>query len=154
MKTFFLKLSAGLENLFLSNNRFIYWLLIIALKPLLTFFLYPADTRDLNEQNDFMFHIAYIYEYELIAFLYSLVLVYLLYLFIHKKNIDKRLFSISLIVTVMMIILINGYNYRADSFLQGLIGFKYDTLIFNEDVGIWISILTGVLIYLINSKKK
>lgn len=54
----------------------------------------------------------------------------------------------------MMIILINGYNYRADSFLQGLMGFRYDTLIFNDDAGIWISILTGVLIYLINSKKK
>ena len=87
MKTFFLKLSAGLENLFLSNNRFIYWLLIIALKPIFTYFLYPTDTRDLNEQNDFMFHIAYIFEYELIAFLYSLVLVYLLYLFIYKKKI-------------------------------------------------------------------
>jgi len=70
------------------------------------------------------------------------------------KNINKRLFRISLIVTVMMIILINGYNYRADSFLQGLMGFRYDTLIFNDDAGIWISILTGVLIYLINSKKK
>ena len=71
------------------------------------------------------------------------------------KNIDKRLFSISLIVTVMMIILINGYNQNTSlSFLQGLMGFKYDTLIFNDDVGIWISILTGVLIYLINSKKK
>jgi len=70
------------------------------------------------------------------------------------KNIDKRLFSISLIVTVMMIILIEGYNNSSVSFLQGLMGFRNDTLIFNDDVGIWISILTGVLIYLINSKKR
>ena len=43
-----------------------------------------TDNRDpkwINEQNDFAFHLEYIFTYELIAFLYSLVLVYLLYLF-------------------------------------------------------------------------
>ena len=97
MKTFFLKLSAGLKNLFLSNGRLKYWLLMIALKPLLTFFLYPADTRRLirfnpeqknyvREQNDFAFHIEYIFSYELIAFVYSGILVLLLYLFTNSKK--------------------------------------------------------------------
>jgi hypothetical protein len=80
---------------FKKNLKFI--LLFIVLKPILTFFLYPADTRKLirfnpeqknytQDRNFFAFHIEYIFNYELIAFLYSLVLVYLLYLFLPKKE--------------------------------------------------------------------
>ena len=73
---------------FKKNLKFI--LLSFVLKPILTFFLYPADTRKLirfnpkqtnyvYEQNDFAFHLEYIFTYELIAFVYSGILVLLLY---------------------------------------------------------------------------
>ena len=70
------------------------------------------------------------------------------------KNIDKRLFSISLIVTVMMIIIIEN-TYGGENSLYGLFsGIRSSQIIFEDDGAIWISILTGVLIYLISSKKK
>ena len=70
------------------------------------------------------------------------------------KNIDKRLFSISLIVTIMMIIIVENTR-SSENFLIGLIRGVRDTqIIFEDDGGIWISILTGVLIYLISSKKR
>jgi len=102
MKTFFFKLSAGIKNLFLSNGRLKYWLLMITLKPIFTYFLYPKDTTDLIRfnpdniqnftseaillRNFFAFHLEYIFTYELIAFVYSGILVLLLYLFVNSKT--------------------------------------------------------------------
>ena len=70
------------------------------------------------------------------------------------KNIDKRLFRISLIVIVMMIIITENLH-SSENFLYGLInGIRRAQIIFEDDGAIWISILTGVLIYLISSKKR
>lgn len=95
IKNWIIKKITSIVFWFKKNLKFI--LLFIVLKPILTFFLYPADTRKLirfnpelkpytQERNFFAFHIEYIFNYELIAFLYSLVLVYLLYLFMPKKK--------------------------------------------------------------------
>jgi hypothetical protein len=72
---------------------FKYLLLIITLKPILTFIIYPGwkvipksygGARWIEPR--FNYHIENIFTYELIAFLYSFVLVLLVYLFIPKKK--------------------------------------------------------------------
>tara|TARA_Y100000996_G_C22518819_1_gene641583 strand:+ start:824 stop:1108 length:285 start_codon:yes stop_codon:yes gene_type:complete len=93
MKTFFLKLSAGLKNLFLSNGRFKYWLLMIVLKPFFTYNIYPhtwwynidgGGTKVFR--NPEYYHIENILTYKPITFIYTGVLVLLLYLFINSKK--------------------------------------------------------------------
>lgn len=93
MKTFFLKLSAGLKNLFLSNGRFKYWLLMIVLKPFFTYNIYPHTWSVKNEGggwtrfiNPEYYHIENILTYKPITFIYTGVLVLLLYLFINSKK--------------------------------------------------------------------
>jgi hypothetical protein len=73
-----------------------YLALVIPLKPIITFFAYPKfikrPPRPINlpqweERSEPLgYHINNIFEYETITFLYSLVLVYLLYLFVPKKK--------------------------------------------------------------------
>jgi hypothetical protein len=52
-------------------------------------------------------------------------------------------------------IIITENTHSSENFLYGLInGLRRSQIIFEDDGAIWISILTGVLIYLISSKKR